>query len=248
EHPYCSRVCCSEAVKNALRIKTLNPEAQVFVLYRDMRTYGFQELYYKQAREAGVLFLRYEPERKPVVSVVDGELQVDLLDTVLNRTVRLNPAYLVLSSAVRSNPNSVELAPRLKIPLDNDGFFLEAHLKLRPLDFASDGMFLCGLAQSPKTIDETISQARGAAARAATVLSKDFLSVGGLVAVVNEDDCATCLTCVRVCPFDVPVIREHAAFIEASKCQGCGSCASACPARAIQVGHYKDEQILAKLH
>jgi len=248
EHPYCSRVCCAEAVKNALRVKTLNPEAEVFVLYRDMRTYGFQELYYKQAREAGVLFLRYQADEKPEVRVVAGELQVMFRDTVLGRHICLSPDYLVLSSAIRSDPHSAPLVSRLKIPQDGDGFFLEAHLKLRPLDFASEGMFLCGLAQSPKMIEETIAQARGAAARAATVLSKDFLQVGGVVAQVDEEKCATCLTCVRVCPFDVPVIRDRAAYIDNAKCQGCGSCAAACPARAIQVGHYRDEQVIAKVY
>jgi heterodisulfide reductase subunit A-like polyferredoxin len=169
-------------------------------------------------------------------------------DTVLGRHICLSPDYLVLSSAIRSDPHSAPLVSRLKIPQDGDGFFLEAHLKLRPLDFASEGMFLCGLAQSPKMIEETIAQARGAAARAATVLSKDFLQVGGVVAQVDEEKCATCLTCVRVCPFDVPVIRDRAAYIDNAKCQGCGSCAAACPARAIQVGHYRDEQVIAKVY
>ncbi|MBI3945105.1 MAG: FAD-dependent oxidoreductase [Armatimonadetes bacterium] len=247
EHVYCSRVCCTEAVKNALRLKRLNPEAQVTVLYRDVRTYGTREVAYRKAREAGVLFVRYEPESKPVVRAENGRLEVTVTDPVLGRPLRLTPDALVLSSAVRAHPSAPDVAQKLKIPLDADGFFLEAHLKLRPLDFASDGMYLCGLAHSPKPIEETITQARGAAARAAVILSKDVLQVGGMVARVDEERCAACLTCVRVCPYDVPVIRDSAAFIETASCHGCGSCAAACPARAIQVGHYKDEQVLAKL-
>ena len=246
EHLYCSRVCCTEAIKNALRVKRLNPDAQVYVLYRDVRTYGTREVAYRKAREAGVLFLRYDPETKPDVRA-NGHLEVTAFDPALGRQVLLTPDVLVLSSAIRNNPASADLVNQLKLPLDSDGFFLEAHLKLRPLDFASEGMYLCGLAHSPKFIEETISQARGAAARAAAVLSKDFLTLSGIVAQVDEEKCATCLTCVRVCPFDVPVVREHAAYIDPANCQGCGSCASACPGRAIQVGHYKDEQVLAKL-
>ncbi len=247
EHLYCSRVCCSEAVKNALRLKELNPETQVVVLYRDMRTYGFNEVAYRRAREAGVLFLRYDVDGKPKVREQDGALEVMAEDSVLGRPVLLKPDLLVLSSAIRAHPSSPELGTRLKVPIDADGFFLEAHLKLRPLDFASEGIFLCGLAQSPKLIEETIAQGRGAAARAAIILSQDEMHLEGVVAQVDEDLCAACLTCVRVCPFDVPIIKDGAARIEAASCQGCGSCASGCPARAIQVGHYKDEQVLAKI-
>lgn len=245
-HQYCSRVCCSTAIKNALKLKEKNPEANVYILYRDIRTYAFRELDYRKAREAGVLFLRYDLDSKPEVQVRDGKLEVTTVDPVLGRKVKLQPDYLVLSSAIRPHPSNPELASLLKVPLDTDGFFLEAHLKLRPLDFANEGMFLCGLAHSPKFMDETIAQARGAAARAATILSQEFLTVGGTVATVNEEECAACLTCVRVCPYDVPIIRDGAAYIDPAQCQGCGTCAAACPARAIQVGHYKDDQILAK--
>jgi len=246
EHPYCSRVCCASAVKNARRLKQLNPDTNVYVLYRDMRTYAFKELAYRQAREAGVVFIRYEPERKPEVRANNGPLEVSVVDPVLGRRVQFRPDYLVLSSAIRPHPTHPDLARRFKVSLDNDGFFLEAHLKLRPLDFANEGMFLCGLAHSPKFAEEAIAQARGAAARAATVLSREFLTVSGMVAQVDEEKCAACLTCVRVCPFHVPIIYDHAAHIDPALCQGCGTCAAACPAKAIQVSHYQDHQILAK--
>jgi heterodisulfide reductase subunit A-like polyferredoxin len=168
-------------------------------------------------------------------------------DPILGAKVEVEPDLVVLSSAIRPHPEAADLAPMFKIPTTDDGFFLEAHLKLRPLDFANEGMFLCGLAHSPKFIHESIAQAQGAAARAATILSKDKLSVGGVIARVDEEKCAACLTCVRTCPFDIPIIRDGAAYIEATLCQGCGICATACPARAIEVGHYKDAQVLAKL-
>ncbi|HIE53392.1 MAG TPA: FAD-dependent oxidoreductase, partial [Armatimonadetes bacterium] len=245
EHPYCSRICCSEAVKNALALKRLHPETNVYVLYRDLRTYGFQEEDYRRAREAGVLFIRYDPQTKPTVRQRNGKLEVEVYDSVLGTPVRMQPDYLVLSSAIRPHPAGLALAERFKIPVDSDGFFLEAHLKLRPLDFANEGMYLCGLAHAPKFLHETIAQARGAAARAATILAREYLPVSSIVATVEEEKCAACLTCVRLCPFEVPRLREEVAWIDPAVCQGCGICASACPARAIQIGHYRDEQILA---
>jgi heterodisulfide reductase subunit A-like polyferredoxin len=158
--------------------------------------------------------------------------------------VRLQPDFLVLSAGIRPQPDSQELGTQLKVPLSTDGSFLEAHLKLRPIDFSNEGMFLCGLAHSPKFVSESIVQARGAAARAATVLSQQELSIPATVAHVDEERCAACLTCVRACPFDVPVIQDGAAFIETAMCQGCGTCAAACPAKAISVGHYGDEQVI----
>jgi len=246
-HMYCSRVCCASAIKNALRLKRMNPDSNVVVFHRDVRTYGFNELHYRAAREAGVLFVRYELDARPVVEAKDGKLRVTGFDPVLGANIEIEPDLVVLSSAVRPHPEAAELAPMFKVPTNEDGFFLEAHLKLRPVDFANEGMFLCGLAHSPKLVHETVAQARAAAARAATILSKERLSVGGIIARVDEEKCAACLTCVRTCPFDIPIIRDGAAFIEATLCQGCGTCATACPARAIEVGHYKDEQILAKV-
>ncbi len=246
ERPYCSRVCCAEAVKNALTIKSLNPKARVVILYRDMRMYSLLEEQYARARNAGVLFLRYEEERKPEVAVRDGELQVMVYNPVLRENLSYHPDLLVLSAATLP-ADTAELASLLKVPRTAEGFFLEAHMKLRPVDFASEGIFLCGMAHSPKMIDESLSQASAAVSRACTILAKDQIQVGGVVSVVDPEKCAACLTCVRVCPYNVPVInKEGVAEIEVAMCQGCGICASECPGKAIKLQHFTDEQILAK--
>ncbi|MBI5602469.1 MAG: FAD-dependent oxidoreductase [Deltaproteobacteria bacterium] len=248
EHPYCSRVCCSTAVANALRIKEISPKTEVIILYRDMRTYGRKELYYKQAREAGVRFIRFDFEVKPEVVEEGGGLKVTVMDQSLKAYLILRPDYLALSAAIRPAPEIKNLATTLKLPLDADGFFLEAHIKLRPLDFANAGMFLCGLGHGPKSLEESIVQAKGAAARSATILGQKQIQVGGKTAVVDEELCIACLTCVRVCPFGVPMINErHFAEMNPAACQGCGNCATACPQGAIQVGHSKDEQFIALL-
>jgi len=246
-HPYCSRVCCQEAVKNSLAIKQLNPRARVYVLYRDIRTYGLDEVHYEKARQAGVVFIRFEQDNKPAVRS-DSGLSVTVLDDVLRRPVQLRPDLLVLSAAIRPDSAATAVSRALKVPLNADGFFLEAHMKLRPLDFSTDGVFLAGLAHAPKTMTESISQAKGAAARAATVLSQPFLERSGIVSEVDGHVCAACLTCVRLCPYDVPVIGEDGvAFIEPASCQGCGVCASACPRKAIVTRHYGDDQIVSKV-
>ena len=244
---YCSRICCSVAVKNAIRIKEIYPEASVTILYKDMRTYGFKEAFYTQAREKGVLFVRFDEKKKPSVSLNDGQLCVQIEDPMLHLPLTLQPDLLILSEAVVPNEGSKELANLFKFPLTLDGFFLEAHVKLRPVDFATDGLYLCGMAHYPKSINETISQAEAASARAATILSQEALQVGGVVAVVEGERCAACLTCVRVCPYEVPVINiKGEAEIDLAKCKGCGSCAAECPARAIELMHFRDPQLWAK--
>ena len=252
---YCSRVCCGVAIKNALRIKELNPDCNVYVLYKDMRTYGFSEALYTKAREKGVIFLRYDDEHKPDVQSVDGQLRVSVFEPILRERLVLTADLLVLSTAMVPAEGSRELAELLKFSCTLEGFFLEAHVKLRPVDFPAEGVFLCGAAHYPKFIDEAIAQAQAAAARAATILSQEALEVGGMVAVVDEEKCTGCLTCVRVCPYDVPRINPTkvgvgaimgVAEIEAAACQGCGTCAGECPAKAIQLQHYRDEQVLAK--
>ncbi|OGL49451.1 MAG: hypothetical protein A3H37_10100 [Candidatus Schekmanbacteria bacterium RIFCSPLOWO2_02_FULL_38_14] len=248
ERPYCSRVCCTEAIKNALKIKEINPDARITILYRDIRTYGFKEGYYTKAREKGILFIRYEKEKPPVVdSVKHSAFSVKVFDPVMREEIELNSEILVLSMATIPHPDNEKLAPLLKVPLTKENFFLEAHMKLRPVDFASEGIFLCGISQYPKFIEESIAQAEAVASRANTILSKNELSVGGSVAVVNDDLCATCLTCVRTCPYHVPRILDRAAHIEVAQCQGCGICASECPNKAIQLLHYTDEQVVAKV-
>jgi heterodisulfide reductase subunit A len=250
EHPNCSRICCSDAVKNALKVKEVNPDADVFVLYKDMRTYGFKEAYYREAAEKGVIFIRYDDEHKPRVEN-ENRLQVAVLDPVLKEDVIIEPDALVLSAGVLPHPSNKRLAGLLKVPLSKDGFFLEAHMKLRPLDFATDGIFLCGIAHGPKAIDESISQACGAAARAMTILSKDTLETEGAIANVNEDLCSGCRMCEGVCEFNaIEMVEEddkvHSHVLE-ELCKGCGVCAATCPSGAITVGHFTDDEILSQV-
>lgn len=249
DHMYCSRLCCSQAIKNAIKIKDANPDTEIYVLYRDIRTYAMKELKYREARDKGVTFIRYEVDKKPNVEEEDGKLRIRVLDSVLNRDVLLSPDLLVLSSAIRPQPDAAEFASKLKLPLTQDGFYMEAHMKLRPLDFANEGMFLCGLAHAPKFISECISQARGAMSRAITILSQPHLMVGGVISVVNQENCMACLTCVRSCPFGVPGINtEGKAYIEPAACQGCGICASLCPRKTIEMKHYSERQMAAKIN
>jgi heterodisulfide reductase subunit A len=246
ERPYCSRTCCATAVKNALKIKELNPNAQIFILYRDMRTYGLLESYYTKARNEGIMFIKYEPEEKPEVKKDGPNLSVSFLDRILKERMEIKPDLIVLSAATIPRENE-ELATMLKVPRTAEGFFLEAHMKLRPVDFATDGLYLAGAAHGPKLISESISQASAAVARACTILSKEKMLVGGVVAVVEGERCAACLTCVRVCPYSVPVINAKGeAEIDLVKCKGCGSCAAECPARAIELMHFRDRQLQAK--
>jgi heterodisulfide reductase subunit A-like polyferredoxin len=248
EHPYCSRICCSMAVKNALAIKAKSPETDVFVLYRDIRTYGFREIYYKKAREAGVVFLRYTREQEPVVSETGG-LKVSINSPDFPQPVEIETDLVVLSTGIAADrPNNKRVSDMLKVPLNADGFYVEAHMKLRPVDFATEGIFLCGLAHSPKFIDESIAQARAAAARAATVLSKTQLDVSPQVSYVDQSKCISCMTCVHVCPYSAPFCNtDGKGQIEAAKCMGCGICASECPARAIQLNHFETNQFRAML-
>jgi heterodisulfide reductase subunit A-like polyferredoxin len=247
EHEYCSRICCSMAIKNALKIKEQSPDAKIFVLYRDIRTYGFRELYYKKARERGVVFIRYSEDTPPVVSDSDGLLvTVDSPD--FPETIEIETDNVILSTGINAPEDNRQLSDMFKIPLNADGYYVEAHLKLRPVDFANEGIFLCGLAHSPKFIDENISQARAAAARAATVLSKTHLESGAEVSRVDQDKCISCMTCVRVCPYGAPFVNhDHKAQIAAAKCMGCGICASECPACAIQLSNFESRQFNAML-
>ena len=243
EKPYCSRVCCSMAVKNALKIKKEDPEANVYVLYRDLRTYGFREIYYKEAREAGVVFIRYDEKNLPVVSDVNGVLSsVKVESPDFPEAIEIEADQLILSTGVDANEDNKSISNMLKVPLNASGFYVEAHMKLRPVDFATEGIFLCGLAHSPKMIDENIAQGKAAAARAATILSKSHLEVGAQVSIVNQDKCISCMTCVKACPYGAPFANyDHKAEITRAKCMGCGICASECPAKAIQLNHFKTD-------
>jgi heterodisulfide reductase subunit A-like polyferredoxin len=227
------------------------------VLYRDVRTYGFKERLYTEARRAGVLFVRYDAERKPQVGQSPGgELEVRVWEPMLGREIVLNPDRLVLSMPMVPAEGADELANRLKVGVDLDGWLMEAHVKLRPVDFSTEGLYMAGAAHYPKLLDETITQAQAAAARAATILTKDSLKVGGVVAQVSPEGCVGCLTCVRFCPFHVPQVKYDlagvgqilgAAYIEPAQCQGCGICVAECPAEAIQLMHYRGAQMEAKV-
>ena len=244
---YCSRTCCSQAVKNALLIKGVSPATEVYVLHRDVRTYGFREDGYREAREKGVVFVRREDGKAPkLTEAADGRPLVAVADSDLTANLLLPVDLVVLSTGAVPSAGAATLANRLKVNLNEEGFFMETHAKLAPMDLTSQGIFLCGGAHAPKTISESLLQAEGAAARAATILAKEFLMAGGIVATVDAEKCAACLTCVRVCPFKVPFINERAvAEINPVQCRGCGTCAGECPGQAIHLPGYKDHQMKA---
>jgi len=247
ENPNCSRVCCQQAIKNAIAIKEINPDTNIFILHRDIRTYAFLEDYYRKAREMGIHFVRYKEDEEPKVEQSEGGIQVTVKDLTLGREITFNPDQVILSAGVVAG-DTEELASILKAPLTNEHFFLEAHVKLRPVDTQSDGIFICGMAHSPRLIDESISQALAASSRACCLLSQDSIEVGGVVAKVDPELCAACLICVRACPYDVPFINEDGVSeIDISKCHGCGVCAAECPAKAITLSHFEDTQILAQI-
>ncbi|MGD8387941.1 MAG: FAD-dependent oxidoreductase [Desulfobacteraceae bacterium] len=247
ERPYCSKICCTHSLESALKLKSLNPDMKIFILYRDMRAYGFREDLYKEAREKGILFIRYDLDAPPDLSQNgDGALSLLIKDHVLQRPVKISPDLVVLASAILPNENK-ELFELLKVPINNEGFLIEAHAKLRPVDLSSDGVFIAGLAHYPKPLDETIAQASAAVARAMTILSREGIMVGGVVAEVIPERCAVCLTCVRTCPYGVPRIGDEGhAVIDPAECRGCGACVSECPGKAIVLRHFTDEQIIAK--
>jgi len=271
ENPNCSRICCQSAVKNALALKSLNPDMEIMILYRDMRMYGFLEDYYKEARSKEILFVRYGADEPPkcstrvrrkgegVLFVSDDahppleageekeELVVTFKDHVLDRHIEMPVDALVLGAATLAN-DTEELATLLKVPRNAYGFFIEAHAKLRPVDFSSEGIYLCGTAHSPKLVSETIAQGLAAASRAGSFLAVTELTVGGAVARVDPSRCAACLVCVMSCPFGVPQINEdNVSEINEALCQGCGVCVSECPAKTIQLAHYRDDQISANI-
>jgi heterodisulfide reductase subunit A len=250
ERPYCSRVCCTEAVKNALKLREKIPDSEVFILFRDMRTYGFREDFYTKAAAEGVQFIRYYEDSVPDVKVENGQVNVTVKERLIGENILLNPDYLVLSTATVPDPDNEELSQQLKVPLSKDKFFLEAHMKLRPVDFATEGVFLCGLAHSPKFIEECISQAHGAVSRAATILSKKFIEGEATISKVNELKCIGCGTCVDSCEYGAPELVKQedgslVSHINEALCKGCGACAVACCNGAISTLHFKNDQIMA---
>ena len=247
ENPNCSRICCQSAVKNALKIKSLNPDAQVFILYRDIRTYGLMEDYYKEAREKGVLFSRFDPQNPPQAELTTDGVQVTFTDHILGRSLQVEADLLALSAGMVAS-DTEELASIVKLARTADGYFMEAHVKLRPVDMATEGIFVCGTAHSPKLLPESIAQAYAAASRATTFLSQRHLTLSAVTARVNADLCASCLICVRSCPYGVPKINlDGVSEIDEALCHGCGICAAECPAKAIELNWYEDDQILCKV-
>ncbi len=252
KHPYCSRICCTEAIKNAIRLKKEDPKRQVVIFYRDIRTYGFKEALYQKARQSGVIFIRFDPEdevRSLKFERRNGRLHLAAFDPVLGRRVGVDADLLVLSTGVVFNPANRELAQLLKVPLNEDGFFLEAHLKLRPVDFNTAGVFMAGLCHSPRLIDETIAQALAAAARAGGVIGQKEITTQGVVARVKERWCAGCGVCERVCQYEAVRLNpaKGKSEVTAVLCQGCGACAAACPSNAIELQGFESRQLLSMI-
>jgi len=256
ERNYCSRLCCSESVKNALLLKDKNPTMDIYVLFRDMRTYGFKEDYYREAANKGVRFIRYEQDDKPQVEPGEAEdgrsvLKVTATDFVLGKKLELDADVIALAAAVIPSASTKEVANLFKVTLSPDGFFKEAHVKLRPVEFAADGVYLCGLAHYPKFMQETISQAYGAAGRVLTLLSHDIVVASGSVCQVSEGKCMGCGACVEACTYAALALRDtkQGKKVEVNPvlCKGCGLCNSKCPTGAISLKHYTDDEILSEI-
>jgi len=254
ERPYCSRICCQQAIKNARALKKARPDMGVYVLYRDIRAYGFLEEHYQQARELGVIFLRYETDRKPrVEQAAGGKLMVTTYDPILGTNVKIPADLVALSVALIPRQDAKELAQLLKVPLNAQGFFLEAHQKLRPVDFATDGIYLCGLAHSPKLIGESVIQALGSAGRACTILARDKIELDAALSQPDDEKCDGCAYCVDPCPYRAITLLEYrfgtdirkTIEVDEAKCKGCGVCMATCPKRGTQVRHFKLEQLSA---
>jgi heterodisulfide reductase subunit A len=255
DRPYCSRICCSEAIKNALKLKSLAPEMNIYILYRDIRTYGFKEDYYEKARESGVPFIRYDPEREPRLETGGEALRVVVHEPILHDDLLIHTDLLVLSPGIVPASENEPLSKMLKVPLNQDGFFLEAHMKLRPVDFSTEGIFLAGLAHSPKSIEESISQSNAAVARALTYLSKKELETIGTISEVDEKKCNGCGLCESVCPYKAIEIlskrtivgEKQVAQINKALCKGCGACTASCRSGSIDLKGFTNAEVVAQI-
>ena len=247
---YCSKVCCNHAMKNILKIKEINPDSQIIVLYRDIRTYGFAEDAYLEARKKGVIFIPYEVDRKPVVTSKGTKVQVDFFDSIMQEDVSISPDLVTLSVGIVPD-GTEELSKMLKLPVNANGFFLEAHVKLRPVEAAVDGVYICGLGHAPKPVEETIVQAQAAAAKAAMPLVKGFVTVDPIVSSVVQDDCIGCGICVSMCPYGAIIMekvgKKRKAKTVSASCKACGICASRCPTFAISMGGFTNEQLISQI-
>jgi heterodisulfide reductase subunit A len=255
ERNYCSRVCCSHAVKNALKLKKINPEMDIYILYRDMRTYGFREDYYREASDNHVRFIRYEPDDPPrVEATTEGGkeiIRVSVPDAILGQRLELDADILSLAAAVIPSASTRKIAGLFKVTLSPDDFFKEAHVKLRPVEFAADGVFLCGTAHYPKHVQETINQAYGAAGRVMTLLSNDTVTASGSVCVVAEAECVSCGACITACTYDAITFVDRPqgkkAWVNPILCKGDGLCNAKCPTSAIVLKHFTDEELLSQI-
>jgi len=248
ERPYCSEVCCTHSVVSALKLKEINPEMDVFIVYRDMRTFGLFEDLYREAREKGILFIRYDESKELKVAKDQNDLQILFTSYVLNREMEIRPDLLILATAVVP-PKENPIANLFKVPVNKDGFFVEAHVKLRPIDFSTDGVFLCGLAHSPKAMDESIAQGLGAAARAVTLLSQKEMFGNAIVAFINPESCVGCQGCLKVCPYEAIRYLEDKKICEINEviCKGCGACAATCPSASAQLKRFTSKQIYTQI-
>jgi heterodisulfide reductase subunit A len=250
ERPWCSRYCCSEAVKNALELKAADPSRDITIIYRDIRTFAFKEDYYKKARELNIKFISYEEDRKPEVVASGDKVEVKVFDPILNEQVNLPADIVALSIGVVPNPENAAIGQMLKVPTNQDGFFLEAHVKLRPVDFATDGVFMCGMSHSPKFSDESITQANAAVSRAVMVLCLDFIEAEGKTAYVNKDRCSACGLCEINCPYSAIQVNvvESCAEVNTVLCKGCGVCTASCRMNAVDLNGFNNEEVLAQIY
>jgi heterodisulfide reductase subunit A len=248
--PYCSRLCCAKSVKNAISLKALNPKMNVYILYRDMRTYGFRESYYQEAREKGIIFIRFELDRVPEVKVAGDNLKVIVHDIILGETLEIDTDLLVLASAVLPAEDNYSLAKLFHVPLNEDGFFKEAYEKLSTVDFMQEGIFVAGMARSPVSVVESIYQGKAAASRAITLLTQKSLFTDAIVSTVKESVCCGCKVCEALCPYGAIAVApdKNIAIVDEGLCKGCGTCCGACPTGAAQLKGFKKEQMMAMVN
>ncbi len=253
DRPYCSKVCCTHSIDTALTLKEINPDMDIYILYRDIRTYGERESLYKTARDKGIIFIRYALDTKPQVQIEEGQLKIELIDPILDRPVQISAGMLCLATAVIPNQDE-NLAQLFKVPVNDDGFYIERHAKLGPSEFATDGVYLCGLAHYPKPIDEAVAQAQAVASRAVTLLARDKIYTSGQVAKTNQAICSACNVCVSVCPYGAPALTPKdarffpgTAEINPVLCKGCGLCVASCRSGAIHLKGFDNDQIFAQL-
>jgi len=254
DRPYCSRVCCTHSIDNALALKEINPDMNIYVLYRDIRTYGEREYLFKEAREKGIIFIRYSMDKQPEVSLKQGKLSVTLMDHILGAPLEIETDLITLATAIVPNRDE-KLANFFKVPMNADGFFVERHAKLGPSEFATDGVFLCGMAHYPKPIDESIVQGKAAASRAVTLLARKTIHTSGTIAEVVPASCSSCGVCVSICPYSAPSFIEATARFNPGKaqinpvlCKGCGLCVASCRSGAIRLKGFDNDQIFAQIY